>query len=203
EISRVVPVIEALAEALDVPVSIDTSKPEVMVAAVEAGAQMINDVCALSTPGALAAVAGLNVPVCIMHMQGEPRSMQVKPTYSDVVEDVYAFLSDRIDACVGAGIDSQKIILDPGFGFGKTLEHNLSLMDGLERFVATGHPVLIGVSRKSMIGTVLDRPVGQRLHGGLSLAAIAAYKGAHILRTHDVGPTLDAIAMAAAVRQGR
>ena len=203
EAARVVPVIEELGKALDVPVSIDTSKPEVMVAAVDAGAQMINDVCALRSPGALSAAAELRVPVCIMHMQGEPRSMQANPGYADVVEEVYAFLSKRIDACLAAGISERKIILDPGFGFGKTLEHNLSLMNHLEKFVAAGLPVLIGVSRKSMIGSVLDRPVGERLYGGLSLSAIAAYKGAHILRTHDVRPTLDAISMAVAVRQGR
>jgi dihydropteroate synthase len=203
EARRVVPVIEELGKALDVPVSIDTSKPEVMVAAVNAGAQMINDVCALRSPGALSAAAELGVPVCIMHMQGEPRSMQVNPDYADVVEEVYAFLSKRIDACLAAGINERKIILDPGFGFGKTLEHNLSLMNHLEKFVTAGLPVLIGVSRKSMIGSLLDRPVGERLYGGLSLSAIAAYKGAHILRTHDVGPTLDAISMAEAVRQGR
>ena len=203
EIDRIVPVIKALSAVLGVPVSADTSKPQVMEAAVAAGAQMINDVCALRAPGALGVAADLGVPVCIMHMQGEPRSMQSNPRYDDVVEDVYAFLSERIEACLAAGIERQKIVLDPGFGFGKTLEHNLTLMNHLERFLAAELPVMVGVSRKSMIGMVLDRPVGERLPGGLSLSAIAVYKGARILRSHDVRPTLDAISMAESVRQGR
>jgi dihydropteroate synthase len=203
EINRIVAVIKALSGVLAVPVSVDTSKPVVMEAAVAAGAAMINDVCALRTAGALGMAADLGVPVCIMHMQGEPRSMQSNPHYEDVVEDVYAFLSERIDACLAAGIEKEKIVLDPGFGFGKTLEHNLEMMNHLERFVAAELPVLVGVSRKSMIGAVLDQPATARLYGGLSLSAIAAYKGAHILRSHDVRPTLDAISMAASVRQGR
>jgi dihydropteroate synthase len=203
EIKRIVPVIKVLSRVLGVPISADTSKPKVMEAAVAAGAAMINDVCGLQTPGALGVAADLGVPVCIMHMQGEPRSMQSNPQYEDIVEDVYAFLSGRIDACLAAGVEREKIVIDPGFGFGKTVEHNLKLMNYLERFVAAELPVLVGVSRKSMIGAVLSQPVGERLYGGLSLAAIAAYKGAHILRSHDVRPTIDAISMAESVRQGR
>ncbi len=198
EIDRVVPVIEALA-GLDVPVSVDTSKPEVMRAAVGAGARMINDVNALRAPGALEAAGALGVPVCLMHMQGEPRTMQAAPRYDDVVEDVYQFLFSRVAACEDAGIPRARLVLDPGFGFGKTLAHNLSLMKHLRRFAESGLPLLVGVSRKSLIGAVLDRPVDQRLAGSLALACHAAREGAHILRVHDVAPTRDALAMLAAV----
>jgi dihydropteroate synthase len=198
EIDRVVPVVEALAE-LPAPISIDTSKPEVMRAAVAAGARMINDVNALRAPGALATAAALDVPVCLMHMQGEPRTMQTDPQYEDVVEDVYQFLLSRVAACEDAGIPRARLVLDPGFGFGKTLAHNLSLLRHLRRFEAAGLPLLVGVSRKSLIGAVLDRPVDERLAGSLALACHAAAHGAHILRVHDVGPTRDALAMLAAV----
>jgi dihydropteroate synthase len=198
EIDRVVPVIEALA-GLPAPISVDTSKPEVMRAAVAAGARMINDVNALRAPGALATAAGLDVPVCLMHMQGEPRTMQADPRYEDVVEDVYQFLLSRVAACEDAGIPRARLVLDPGFGFGKTLAHNLSLLRHLRRFEAAGLPLLVGVSRKSLIGAVLDRPVEERLAGSLALACHAAAHGAHILRVHDVGPTRDALAMLAAV----
>jgi dihydropteroate synthase len=198
EIDRVVPVIEALAD-LPIPVSIDTSKPEVMRAAVAAGAGMINDVNALRAPGAIEAAAGLDVPVCLMHMQGEPRTMQDAPRYGDVVEEVYGFLAERAAACEAVGIPRDRLVIDPGFGFGKALTHNLILMRYLERFTDAGLPLLVGLSRKSMIGAVLDRPVGERLAGSLALACYAATHGANILRVHDVGPTVDALAMLAAV----
>ena len=198
EIDRVVPVIEALA-GLAAPISIDTSKPEVMRAAVAAGARMINDVNALRAPGALATAAALDVPVCLMHMQGEPRTMQAAPRYDDVVEDVYQFLLSRVAACEDAGIPRERLVIDPGFGFGKTLAHNLSLLRHLRRFEAARLPLLVGVSRKSLIGAVLDRPVTERLPGSIALACHAAAHGAHILRVHDVGPTRDALAMLAAV----
>jgi dihydropteroate synthase len=198
EIDRVVPVIEALT-GLPVPVSIDTSKPEVMRAAVAAGATMINDVNGLRAPGALETAAGLGVPVCLMHMQGEPRTMQEAPRYRDVVEEVYAFLAARVADCEAAGMPRDRLVIDPGFGFGKTLTHNLVLMRHLERFAAAGLPLLVGVSRKSMIGAVLERPVGERLAGSLALACYAAIHGANILRVHDVGPTVDAMRMLAAV----
>jgi dihydropteroate synthase len=198
EIDRVVPVTEALA-GLAAPISIDTSKPEVMRAAVAAGARMINDVNALRAPGALATAAALDVPVCLMHMQGEPRTMQAAPRYDDVVEDVYQFLLSRVAACEDAGIPRERLVIDPGFGFGKTLAHNLSLLRHLRRFETARLPLLVGVSRKSLIGAVLDRPVTERLPGSIALACHAAAHGAHILRVHDVGPTRDALAMLAAV----
>jgi dihydropteroate synthase len=203
EIGRVVPVIRKLAESAPVPVSVDTSKPEVIEAAVAAGASMVNDVRALRSDGALQAAAAAAVPVCLMHMQGEPGTMQTSPTYGDVVEEVFAFLAERMEACLAAGIGEERIVLDPGFGFGKTLEHNLVLMRGLGRLLDLGRPLLVGVSRKSMIGTLLDRPVDKRLWGSLALAVMAAERGARILRVHDVAPTVDALKIAAAVGPGR
>jgi len=199
ELARVIPVIEAVAGSGAPPVSVDTIKPEVMTAAAAAGAEMINDVRALRAPGALEAAAASGCAVCLMHMQGEPRTMQVAPTYGDVVEEVYAFLAGRIEACVRAGISPDRIVADPGFGFGKTLEHNLSLAKGLARFRGLGVPLLVGVSRKSMIGAVTGRPAGERLAGGLALAALAVAAGARIIRSHDVAATIDAVVMAAAV----
>lgn len=199
DLVRVVPVIEALAAAGAPPVSIDTAKPEVMLAAARAGAEMINDVLALRAPGALEAAAASGCAVCLMHMQGEPRTMQAAPAYADVVEEVYGFLAARIEACVAAGIDLARIVVDPGFGFGKTLAHNLLLMNQLERFMALGVPLLVGVSRKSMLGAVTGRPVEQRLAAGLALAALAVSAGARIIRSHDVAATLDAAGMTAAV----
>jgi dihydropteroate synthase len=199
ERARVVPVIEALASAGAPAVSIDTSKPEVMLAAARAGAEMINDVRALRAPGALEAAAASGCAVCLMHMQGEPGTMQAAPAYADVVEEVYGFLAGRIEACVAAGIGTARIVIDPGFGFGKTLAHNLLLMQRLERFTGLGVPVLVGVSRKSMLGAVTGRPVDQRLAGGLALAALAVWAGARIIRSHDVAATLDAARMTAAV----
>lgn len=199
ELDRVIPVIERLLSEIDLPLSIDTSKPEVMQEAVGAGAGMVNDVYGLRQPGAVAAVAELNVPVCIMHMQGEPRTMQQAPHYEDVVEDVYEFLAERVAACVEQDIDTRRILVDPGFGFGKTLEHNLRLLRFLPRFEDLGSGVLVGMSRKSMIGAVLDRPVEERLAGSLSLATLAAWQGAKLIRVHDVKESADAVRMASAV----
>jgi len=199
EVSRVVPVIRGLAQATGIPMAVDTSKPEVMEAAVEAGATMINDVRALRTDGALRAAATAGVAVCLMHMQGEPRTMQAAPDYENVVEEVYAFLAQRIEACLAAGIEESRILVDPGFGFGKTLAHNLMLMRGLGRLLDLGRPVLVGLSRKSMIGAILDRPVGERLWGSLALAVMAVERGASIVRVHEVAPTMDVLKMAVAV----
>jgi len=199
EIRRVVPVIRGLVETGLAPVSVDTGKPQVIEAAVEAGAVMINDVRALRLDGALVAAASSGAAVCLMHMQGEPHTMQRQPSYGDVVEEVYGFLARRIDRCLAAGISESRIVVDPGFGFGKTLEHNLALMRHLDRFLGLGRPLLVGLSRKSMVGTLLDRPVDQRLWGSLALAVMAADRGASILRVHDVGPTVDALRIIAAV----
>ena len=194
EIDRVIPVIEALHHASDIPISIDTSKPEVMKQAVKAGASMINDVCALSADGALEMAATLNVNVCLMHMQGSPRTMQKDPTYVDVVDDIKEFFSKRIEACVAAGIAEDKVILDPGFGFGKTLNHNLEILKRFREFKSFGLPVLAGLSRKSMIGTLLnDRNIDGRLVGSVTGAIIAVQNGADIVRVHDVLETKDAL----------
>jgi len=200
ELDRVIPVIETLAAELPVPVSIDTSKPEVMRAAVAAGAGLINDVAALRRRGALAAAATLGVPVCLMHMQGEPGTMQRDPTYLDVVGEVRAFLAERLAACAASGIPRERLLVDPGFGFGKTLAHNLALLRGLPRLAELGAPVLVGLSRKSMIGALLgDVPAGQRLHGSVAAAVLAVQRGAAIVRVHDVGPTVQALRVVAAV----
>jgi dihydropteroate synthase len=203
ELRRIIPVIRALTSGLDLPVSVDTSKPEVMEAALAAGASMINDVLALQEPGALEAVSGSRAAVCLMHMQGRPRTMQADPVYQDVVDDVHHFLSERVRACETAGIDRSRLVIDPGFGFGKTLEHNLALLAALEEFTRDGLPVLAGLSRKSMIGALTGRPLGQRLAGSVALAAIAVGHGASIVRAHDVAATVDAIRIAAAVRSRR
>lgn len=199
ELERVIPVIEALAGAIEVPISVDTSKPGVMRAAVAAGAGLINDVYALREPGAVEAAAELEVPVCLMHMRGEPRTMQVNPEYEDVVGEVRAFLKERIAVCEAAGIHRQRLLADPGFGFGKSPEHNLALLRRLEAFTALGVPVLAGLSRKSLIGHVLGRPVDERLAGSIALAVLAATRGARILRVHDVAETVDAVRMVEAV----
>ncbi len=199
EIRRVAPLVEALAPAIPVPISVDTSKPEVMRAAVAAGAGFINDVRALREPGALEAARDLAVPVCLMHMLGEPRTMQEAPGYGDVVAEVADFLARRAQACVDAGIPRERILIDPGFGFGKTLEHNLALLRGLERLTASGLPVLVGISRKSMIGALVERGVGERLAGSLAAAVLAVVKGARIIRAHDVAATVDALKVASAV----
>ncbi len=194
EINRVIPVIEALHHSTNVIISIDTSKPEVMKLAVEAGASIVNDVCALSADSALETVARLNVDVCLMHMQGSPRTMQKDPTYNDVVDDIKDFFSQRIEACIEAGIAEDKIILDPGFGFGKTLDHNLEILKRFNEFKSFGLPLLAGLSRKSMIGTLLDdRNVGGRIIGSVTAAIIAVQNGADIVRVHDVLETRDAL----------
>lgn len=199
ELERVIPVIERLRVEFDVPISVDTSKAEVMRAAVVAGATMINDVCALQLPGSMEVAAELAVPVCLMHMLGEPRTMQDAPEYEDVVDDVCLFLQNRIDACLAAGISRTRVIVDPGFGFGKTLAHNLALLRNLDRIAALGYPVLAGLSRKSMLGQILDRPVDKRLYGGLAMAILARQKGAAIIRVHDVAETVDALRVLNAV----
>ena len=199
ELDRVIPVIKAIARAVPVPISIDTSKPQVMRAAVAAGAGLVNDVRALREPGALEMVASLKVPACLMHMQGEPRSMQHHPVYQNVVAEVRDFLQERIDACIAAGIASQRLIIDPGFGFGKTLEHNLDLLRQLGALRALGVPILAGLSRKSMIGALFSLPVDQRLQASVALALIAVQNGARILRVHDVRATREAIRMFEAV----
>jgi len=201
EIARVVPVIEHLAPRIPVPISVDTSKPEVMQAAVGAGAGMINDVYALRRDGALAMAASLQVPLCLMHMQGEPRTMQQQPVYSDVVAEVHRFLVERIEACEEAGIPRERLVIDPGFGFGKGLVHNLSLLKHLDRFTALDIPLLVGMSRKSMIGAVLDKPVDERLYGSLAVAVMSAQQGASIVRAHDVAETVEVLRMVAAVQQ--
>ena len=192
--------IEAIHNELPVIISIDTSKPEVMRAAVKAGAGMINDVYALRQPGAVQVAAALDVPVCLMHMQGEPRTMQYNPHYDDVIQEITAFLQQRIDECVDTGIDRAKIIVDPGFGFGKTVQHNLALVKNLPRFFSLQLPVLVGFSRKSSIGAVLEKPTTDRVIGSVSLAAIACWLGAHIFRVHDVAETADALRLCNAVK---
>jgi dihydropteroate synthase len=202
ELARVVPVIERIARTLDVAISVDTSKPAVMAAAIAAGACIVNDVYALRADGARTCAAQSHVGVCLMHMQGEPRTMQQHPVYRDVVTEVGEFLAKERAACVAAGVASDAIVLDPGVGFGKGLEHNMTLLKELPRIVALGSPVLVGVSRKSFIGRILGRSTEERLNGGLGLAALAISLGARIVRTHDVGPTCDAIRMVDAVLQG-
>ena len=202
EIARVVPVIEALAKRVDVPISIDTSKPAVMRAAIAAGAGFINDVRALREDGALDAAAELKVPVCLMHMQGEPRTMQEAPQYDDVVGEVKNFLAGRIFACEMNGIDKKRIVVDPGFGFGKTLEHNLALLRGLDQLAALGVPLLAGLSRKGMIGALTGRDIEQRAVGSAAAALIAVQKGAMIVRVHDVAATRDALAVWQGVASG-
>jgi dihydropteroate synthase len=202
EIGRVVPVIEAIAARCEIAISIDTSRPKVMAAGVAAGACIINDVYALREPGARAVAADTQAGVCLMHMRGEPRTMQDSPHYNDVVGEVMEFLAQQRRACIEAGVANDAIALDPGFGFGKNLEHNLTLLRELPRFAALGTPLLVGVSRKSVIGKILGKTVQDRLYGGLGLAALAVANGARIIRTHDVSPTLDAVRSVSAVLQG-
>jgi dihydropteroate synthase len=202
ELDRVLPVVEQLAESTDVPISIDTSKPEVMAAAVQAGAGLINDVFALRRPGALQQVAALQVPVCLMHMQGEPGNMQQQPRYAHLIDEVNHFFTQRVTACEAAGIARQRLLLDPGFGFGKTLTHNLQLLASLHAFGALGLPLLVGISRKRMIGALLnDAPVDDRLSGSLAAAVLAVERGARIVRCHDVRQTVDALSVVHALMQ--
>ena len=201
EIERVIPVIEAIAAGLPTRISIDTSKPVVMREAVASGASMINDVRALREEGALETAAGLGADVCLMHMQGEPRTMQTNPRYRDVVTEVRDFLIARAGECERAGIPRSRIYIDPGFGFGKTLEHNLRLLAELGALAATDYAVMVGLSRKSMIGTLLDRPVNDRVQGSVALALMAYLNGARLIRVHDVAPTVDALRIAERVRR--
>lgn len=201
ELERVLPVIEQLAARLPVPVSVDTSKPEVMRAAVAAGASLINDVRALVTPGALEAAAESGAAVCLMHMRGEPRSMQDDPRYGDVIDEVRRYLSARVEACRGAGIRKGRICVDPGIGFGKRPDDNLALLAALERLADPEIPVLVGVSRKSLLGIITGRPAGERLAGSIALAALAVMHGAAIVRAHDVAATVDAVKVASALKR--
>ena len=203
ELDRVLPVIERIARELDVVISVDTMKPAVMRAAAQVGAALINDVNALRAPGALQAVADAGVAVCLMHMQGEPRTMQVAPRYADVVSEVDLFLRARVAACVDAGIARERIVLDPGIGFGKTLEHNLSVLAALARLNTQQLPLLVGASRKSLFQQLLGRPMEARLPGGLAVAALAVWQGVAIVRAHDVRATVDAVKVAHAVREAR
>jgi len=193
EVNRVIPILKSIKQRFDVAVSIDTSKASVMTEAVNYGADMINDVRALQNKGCIEAVAQSEALVCLMHMQGLPRTMQDNPKYDDVVEDIKIFLSDRVESCINAGINKERIVLDPGFGFGKTLEQNYELLARMDEFSTMSLPVLAGISRKSMIGNLLQRPVEQRLAGSLATAIIAAQKGAKIIRVHDVKETVDAL----------
>lgn len=199
EIERVVPVVEAVVSRLDVAVSVDTSKPAVMRAAVAAGAAMINDVYALRREGALAEAAAHGVAVCLMHMRGEPRTMQDAPQYHDVTGEILEFLKATVASCLDAGIPRDRLVVDPGFGFGKTAEHNVTLLVELRRFAELGLPLVVGLSRKSTLGALTGRGVEERLAAGLAAAVLAVERGAHIVRTHDVGPTVDALKVAAAV----
>ena len=201
ELDRVVPVIEAVVAAVDLPVSIDTSKPEVMRAAVGAGAAMINDIRALREDGALEAAAGLRVPVCLMHMQGQPRTMQSRPAYDDVVTEVAEFLAARVRDCVAAGIAEDGIIVDPGFGFGKSPRHNIELLANLRQLRSVGRPILVGLSRKSTLGELTGRDVTERMPASIAAAVIAVVEGAQIVRVHDVRETVDALRVAAAVME--
>jgi dihydropteroate synthase len=201
ELERVLPVIEQLAARLPVPISVDTSKPEVMRAAVAAGASLINDVRALEAPGALEAAADSGAAVCLMHMRGEPRSMQDDPRYGDVVAEVRGYLAARVAACRDAGIGSGRICVDPGIGFGKRLDHNLALLAALDRLANSAVPVLVGVSRKSLVGMITGRPAGERLAGSIAFAALAVMRGAAIVRAHDVAATVDAVKVASALKR--
>lgn len=200
ELNRVLPLIVAIRERFDIPISVDTSKPEVMQAAIRHKVELINDVRALQEQGALEVCAKTDALVCLMHMQGQPRTMQQAPHYNEVVQDVSMFFQQRIDVCIQAGIARDRIILDPGFGFGKNLEHNLSLFKHLEAFQSFNLPILVGVSRKGMIGALLNgRPAAERMQGSVAAAVMATVRGAKIVRVHDVLATVDALKIVQAV----
>ncbi|MBL8448391.1 MAG: dihydropteroate synthase [Dechloromonas sp.] len=201
ELDRLLPVLETVC-SWGVPVSVDTCKTEVMAAALAAGASLINDITALGHPGALEVVSGSDCAICLMHMQGEPRTMQADPSYGDVLSEVASFLGQRVEACVAAGIEEDRLIVDPGFGFGKTLEHNLVLLRSLERVAPRGLPILAGLSRKSMLGALSGRPVGERQVASVAAALLAVQRGAQLLRVHDVAATKDALAVLAALNEG-
>lgn len=203
EMDRVLPVVEKLNAELDVVISVDTSSPELMAAAAKAGAGLLNDVRALERDGAVEAAAATGLPVCLMHMKGSPKTMQDSPEYGSVVEEVIKYLLARAQLCEAAGIDASQLILDPGFGFGKTLEHNLQMLEQTDKFVASGYPVLIGTSRKSMIGNVLNSDVDDRLAGSLATIAMAVERGAQIVRVHDVKPTVDVVKVVEAALKTR
>ncbi|AJQ97282.1 dihydropteroate synthase [Gynuella sunshinyii] len=193
ELERVLPVIEKIVSRFDIFVSVDTSRPKVMTAAANAGVNLINDVRALEVPGALQASAATGLPVCLMHMRGSPVSMQNEPEYRDPVSDIIEYLQERVNACLQAGIDATRLLVDPGFGFGKTLDHNLALLARLKEFKSLQLPVLVGMSRKTMIGDILNRPVSERMVGSVAAAVIAAMNGADIVRVHDVKESVEAI----------
>jgi dihydropteroate synthase len=199
ELDRVIPVIEGIASRIDVAISVDTAKPEVMRAAAAVGAAMINDINALQRDGAAEEAARLGLAVCLMHMRGEPRTMQENPVYADVTEEVADFLAARVARCLESGVARDRITVDPGFGFGKTAAHNLTLLAELERLLRLELPLTVGLSRKSTLGALTGRAVDERLPAGIAAAVLAVERGAHIVRTHDVGPTIDAIAIAGAV----
>jgi len=202
ELDRVIPLVEKLSRQLEIPVSVDTNKAQVMSESVRAGAGMINDVMALQNEGALQAAASLDssIAICLMHMQGQPRTMQQDPRYDDVVQDIYSFLEQRVEDCLEVGITPGQLCIDPGFGFGKTLEHNLSLLKNLEEFTKMELPVLVGLSRKSMLGALLgDVPPEQRIDASIAAAVLAYERGAQILRVHDVKQTVDALKVASAI----
>ena len=201
ELQRVIPLVDAVKKRFDCWISVDTSKAVVMQEAAKVGMDLINDIRALREPGALEIAGQLNLPTCIMHMQGQPRTMQTNPHYDDVVQDVYQFLTDRTQTCLAAGIAKENIIWDMGFGFGKTVQHNYKLLQQLAQFCESGYPVLAGLSRKSMIGAVLDKPVTERVVGSVAGALIAAQNGATILRVHDVAATADALKVWQATQQ--
>lgn len=200
ELSRVIPVIEALSKVTNVPISIDTYKPEVMRQAITSGADIVNDVRALQEPGALEIVADSSAGICLMHMQGNPQTMQIDPHYDNVVEDVKQFLLERLHAAEQAGISKERILLDPGFGFGKRTVHNIALIQNLDQLAAIGQPLLVGLSRKSVLGAIVGGDEQQRLHAGLAASVISAMKGAKILRVHDVKATVDALKVVSAVQ---
>lgn len=200
ELDRVIPLVERISKTLDVAISLDTSTAKVMTEGANVGAHIINDVRALRREGALDAAARTELAVCLMHMQGEPKTMQTQPEYRDVVSEVNGFLNERIAACMSAGIAKSRLWIDPGFGFGKTLAHNIELMRNIAYFCNGGHPVLVGVSRKSMIGALTGKDVVERMAGGLALATFALMQGAHIIRSHDVSETVDAVKVITALK---